>query len=126
MYSNPETSGELGIVEIVPEEGIYLTMKALLKPQDRVIAINPVYQSLVQVAQHIGCAIDLWEVEEDYKYSSSSSEGCNGELFLSLEKLTQLFANGSKVRLLIVNFPHNPTGFVPSQAFYNEIVELCR
>lgn len=28
--------------------------------------------------------------------------------------------------MVVVNFPHNPTGFIPTLAEFNEIVELCR
>lgn len=29
-------------------------------------------------------------------------------------------------RMVVVNFPHNPTGFIPTRAEFSEIVELCR
>ena len=38
-----------------PQEGIYLAMNALLEPRDRVLVLTPCYDSLVQVAEHIGC-----------------------------------------------------------------------
>jgi aspartate/methionine/tyrosine aminotransferase len=29
-------------------------------------------------------------------------------------------------KLVVVNFPHNPTGFIPTRAEFQQIVDLCR
>jgi hypothetical protein len=36
-------------------------MKALLRPGQRVVAMFPAYQSLVELAASTGCRIDTWE-----------------------------------------------------------------
>ena len=35
-------------------------------------------------------------------------------------------AAGQRVRAVVVNFPHNPTGFLPTRAEFEQLVELCR
>lgn len=41
--------------------GVYLTMKSLLQPGQRVVVMFPAYQSLYELAQSVGCEVDLWE-----------------------------------------------------------------
>lgn len=41
--------------------GVYLTMKALLQPGDKVVAIFPAYQSLHELAESTGCSVRYWE-----------------------------------------------------------------
>ena len=43
---------------------------------------------------------------------------------LDLEALDRLFEK--PVRLLVINFPHNPTGFLPSREELDAVVEKCR
>ena len=32
----------------------------------------------------------------------------------------------ANTKLLVVNFPHNPTGFLPESADWQELIEFCR
>lgn len=41
--------------------GVYLTMKALLTPGCRVVAMAPSYQSLYELAAANGCEVQFWE-----------------------------------------------------------------
>jgi aspartate/methionine/tyrosine aminotransferase len=101
-----------GVLTVVPEEGIYLTMRALLKPGDHVICTFPGYQSLYEIARSIGCEVSHWEPDE--------SQGWK----FSITDLAQLIR--SNTRLVVVNFPHNPTGYVPVQDDFVSLVELVR
>ncbi|KAJ9530555.1 hypothetical protein QJQ45_012508 [Haematococcus lacustris] len=49
------------LVVLAPEEGVYLTMRALLQPGDQVVVQYPGYQSLYAVAQSMGCQVLHWE-----------------------------------------------------------------
>ncbi|GAG02648.1 unnamed protein product, partial [marine sediment metagenome] len=40
-----------GVLTVVPEEGIYLFMRAVLQPGDHIICTYPSYQSLYEVAR---------------------------------------------------------------------------
>ena len=88
------------VVVVVPEEGIFLAMHALLHADDHVVTTFPGYQSLYEFARDIGCAVDQWRPSEE-----------NGWRFdpASLERLAR-----PNTRLLVMNFPHNPTGYLPS------------
>jgi len=97
-----------------PEEGIYLTMRTLLEPGDEVIVTAPAYASLLQVAEHI-CGrehIHLWPIQP-------TAQGWR----LDLAHLESLIT--PQTRLIIVNFPHNPTGALPTYDELEAIVALA-
>ncbi|MGW8145029.1 MAG: aminotransferase class I/II-fold pyridoxal phosphate-dependent enzyme, partial [Anaerolineales bacterium] len=57
--------GSEEILTVVPEEGIFLIMNALLEPGDHVICTYPGYQSLYEIARSIGCQVSTWEPDEE-------------------------------------------------------------
>jgi aspartate/methionine/tyrosine aminotransferase len=100
------------VLTVVPEEGIFLSMHALLEPQDHVICTFPGYQSLYEVARSIGCEVTTWMPDEARGW------------YFDLNDLASKMRSNTK--MVIVNFPHNPTGYVPSQQDFADIVELVR
>jgi len=80
------------------EEGIFLFILATLKEGDHLIVHWPCYQSLVEVAKGIGVDVTLWEAREESGWA------------LDLDELKKLVR--SETRAVIVNTPHNPTGFL--------------
>jgi aspartate/methionine/tyrosine aminotransferase len=100
------------VLETVPEEGIFLAMHALLEPGDRVVATFPAYQSLHEIARAIGCHVSYWRPDE-----------ARGWRF-DPDALEALLADGA--RLVVVNFPHNPTGATLDEAGWRRVLELVR
>ena len=101
------------VVTNAPAEGLFLTMEALLSPGDRVLVLVPCYQSLMQLAAHRGCEVVPWRLrEQDRRWS------------LDLDSLPALLTEDT--RLLVINFPHNPTGFLPDRETYASILDLAR
>lgn len=108
-----ELHGRIGaddVQVVVPAEGIFLTMHALLQPGDHVVCVAPAYQSLHEVARSIGCEVTAWQPDEErgWRFDLGSLAGL-------------LRAN---TRLVVCNFPHNPTGFSPSLDEFAALVEL--
>lgn len=101
------------VVVTAPEEGIFLTLHTLLEPGDHVVVLTPAYDSLLNLAQHVSGNVDRWEIEAD-----------NGCWRLDLNRLESLVTD--QTRLIIVNFPHNPTGYLPTLAEFQAIVEIAR
>jgi len=101
-----------GVLTVVPEEGIYLIMRAVLKPGDHVICTFPGYQSLYEVAHAIGCTVSNWEPDEE--------QGWN----FPIDDLAKMMRANTK--LVVVNFPHNPTGYVPGRDEFAVLVDLVR
>ncbi len=97
------------VLTAAPEEAIFIAMNVLLQPGDRVVALAPAYQSLHAVAQSLGCQVLEWPLTPR-----------EGRWMLDLEQLEHLLA--APTRLLVVNFPHNPTGFMPSAQEWQDVV----
>lgn len=101
------------IVVAAPEELIYIAMHSLLQPGDHVIYTAPAYQSLYEVARSLGCAVTPWYLRTD-----------GDDWTLDIDQLEQMVTQRTK--LLVINFPHNPTGYIPSQADLLRIVDFAR
>jgi aspartate/methionine/tyrosine aminotransferase len=100
------------ILVMSPGEANFCLMNVLLEKGDEVICMAPMYQSLYQVASSIGCEVSFWEPEAD------------SEWYYSPQTLSKLVS--AKTKLIIVNFPHNPTGYMPSLADWLAIIEIAR
>jgi aspartate/methionine/tyrosine aminotransferase len=107
----PGFSGE-DILVSAPEEGIFLLMQALLAPGDHVVCPFPGYQSLYAIAAAMGCKVSYWRPAEDRAWRFEAAD---------LEGLLQ-----PDTKLVVVNFPHNPTGSLPSQEEFQAMVEMVR
>eukprot|EP00928_Gymnodinium_smaydae_P076042 TRINITY_DN5901_c1_g2_i1.p1 TRINITY_DN5901_c1_g2~~TRINITY_DN5901_c1_g2_i1.p1 ORF type:complete len:464 (+),score=57.73 TRINITY_DN5901_c1_g2_i1:64-1455(+) len=90
------------ILTCVPLEGIVMVMNAFLDAGDSVIVMAPCYQALSEIARSRRCNIVFWEA----KKNSATN------LFeFHTDDLETLFTRApSKVKLLVMNTPHNPTG----------------
>jgi aspartate/methionine/tyrosine aminotransferase len=102
-----------GIVVAAPEEAIFVAMQTMLEPGDHVIAVIPTYQSLTEIARAKGCRVSPWRLEPG-----------PGGWRLDFDRLKRL-AN-RRTRMLVVNFPNNPTGAVLSPAELEAVVEFAR
>ena len=100
------------ILVLVPEEGIFLSMQALLTPGDHVICPFPGYQSLYALARSMGCEVSLWQPDE-----------ARGWHF-GMEQLKSMIRDDT--RLVVTNFPHNPTGFLPTREEFMSLVDIVR
>ena len=111
----PGVDAEEVVVLTAPEEGIYTAMRTLLEPGDQVVVLTPAYDSLLNLAEHIVGETNVaqWELEAG-----------NGRWQLNLSQLENLVTDAT--HLIVVNFPHNPTGFLPTQAEFEAIVEIAR
>ena len=98
------------VIVLCPEEGIYITMQTLLKAGDEVVTTFPGYQSLYELANSKGCQTKRWEPDDNNVFSVSQ-----------LEKLLS-----DNTRMLVINFPHNPTGAHLSREEFLRIIELVK
>lgn len=101
------------VIIAAPEEAIYVAMNTLVDPGDHVVCVSPSYQSLYEIARARGCAISSWQVRPSA-----------GRWHLDLDELEGLLTPAT--RLLVVNFPHNPTGYLPTLSELQAIVALAR
>ncbi len=96
-----------------PEEAIFVAMHTLLRPGDQVVSVFPAYQSLYELARAIGCDVTPWTLE-------LSAKGWRLDLNQLERALTE------RTRLVVLNFPHNPTGYLTSRDELDAIVNLAR
>jgi aspartate/methionine/tyrosine aminotransferase len=96
-----------------PEEGIYLLMRTLLEPGDHVVVLTPAYDSLLNLAEHVSGNVSRWAIQP-------TETGWR----LDLDELARLVT--AETRLVIVNFPHNPTGLLPNPAEFVTLVDIVR
>ncbi len=94
------------------EEAIFLFMHAALESGDHVIVQAPGYQSLAEVARGLGCSVTLWQAR--------SSPGWDWDLDDLLNALRPT------TRALVINMPHNPTGYLMSGERFEKLVRIVR
>ncbi|MDX2444193.1 MAG: aminotransferase class I/II-fold pyridoxal phosphate-dependent enzyme [Bacteroidales bacterium] len=105
----PNISSEEMLV-CTPEEGIYIAMNSLLNEGDHVITTFPGYQSLYEIAISNKCKVSKWTPNE--------------EMCFKLEDLFKQISD--KTKLIVINFPHNPTGETITPGDLKQIVSLAR
>jgi len=94
------------------EEGIYCTMRVLIEPGDHVIVINPCYQSLSTLPETFGAEVTGIQLKEENGWR------------LDLKDAEKAFRPNTK--LLVLNYPHNPTGNVLDKQTLEGLVKLAR
>lgn len=109
LYSGISTKN---ILHIVPEEGIYIAMRTLISKGDEVICPFPAYQSLFSIVESQGGIIKKWTPTYN-----------NGWKF-DVDDLILLITPGTK--MIIINFPHNPTGAMISPKDLMRLVDVAR
>lgn len=94
-------------------EAIFLTQLALLDKGDKVITIKPAYPALYQIAGDIGAEIIEWQLKFEQDFQPD------------LETLEELMKT-HRPKMLIINFPHNPTGICLNTQQNEKICSLAR
>ncbi|MEM7346862.1 MAG: pyridoxal phosphate-dependent aminotransferase [Chloroflexota bacterium] len=107
--ATPDDIVELG----TPVEGIYLAARAILNPGDEVIALTPAYDALVNMFEHVvGTGrVKKWAIQPTPTSWT-----------LDFDTLHQLLSPQTK--LIVVNFPHNPTGYLPTLDQLNQLRDI--
>jgi aspartate/methionine/tyrosine aminotransferase len=100
------------ILIITPEEGIFIALNTILEKGDHVVCTFPGYQSLYEIAKGLDCEVTEWRPNESngWRFDPEALEG----------------HIKSNTKLLIVNFPHNPTGYLPSKEDFRKILEIAK
>jgi aspartate/methionine/tyrosine aminotransferase len=99
------------VVTNAPQEAILLALRALLAPGHRAVVQVPCYQSLSELAADRGAEVVPWPLVE-------TDTGWRADL----DALDRLLDGA---RLLVVNAPHNPTGWLPDRTEWDRIVASC-
>ena len=89
------------------QEAILLFMFTAFQEHDHVIVHSPGYQSLAEAARAAGCDVSPWQAHEETGWS------------LDLDELRRLLRTNTKA--IVVNTPHNPTGYLMPREDYETV-----
>jgi capreomycidine synthase len=92
-------------------EVIFLIMNSLLEEGDEVVVLDPCYHALRNIAESIGCELKNWPLRFEHDFLPD------------IEEARRLIT--SRTRMVVVNFPHNPTGATLSIQDFNELVAIA-
>ena len=100
------------LVHTGAQEAIFLFMFAAFKEYNHVIIHSPGYQSLAEVARAAGCDVSPWRAREENGWA------------LDLDELRHLMRTNTKA--IIINTPHNPTGYLMSHQDYESVHKFAQ
>ena len=124
MYNNTSTTtkplqSQLHFQELAPQEGILLGSLALdLNVSKRIVVMSPGYQSLHQIATESGAQVSHWTPRYD------NDTGATKFHVDDLQRLTS--KSIEPITAIVVNFPHNPTGTLPTSNEWNDIIDIAK
>lgn len=107
----PDLSPENILCFAGAQDGIFCALYTLCAPGDHVVVITPCYQSLMEIPLMRGCEISALPLREENGWKL-----CLSDLKAALTPRT---------KVIVMNFPHNPTGQVITQEELQELVDLC-
>lgn len=93
------------------EEGLYVANHILLSPGDHAIVITPNYQAAETIPLSI-CEVSGVPLDPLHGWR------------LDIDRIAAAVRPNTK--LISINFPHNPTGYIPDRRTLDELVALCR
>jgi capreomycidine synthase len=93
-------------------EAQFLILNALLQPGDEVVILEPSYQPLYSIAESIGCELKPWRLLFEKGFRPD------------IEEAKRLI--GPRTAMVIVNFPHNPTGASLTLEEQSELIEAVK
>jgi aspartate/methionine/tyrosine aminotransferase len=100
------------LVHAGAEEAIFAFMNVALAPGDHVVVHTPCYQSLAEVARGRGAEVTGWAADPDDGWS------------LDPDDLARAIRPNTKA--VVLNLPHNPTGYLMPRARLEAVVEIAR
>ncbi|HEY4190164.1 MAG TPA: aminotransferase class I/II-fold pyridoxal phosphate-dependent enzyme, partial [Candidatus Limnocylindrales bacterium] len=93
------------------EEAIFAVSNTALEAGDHAIVVWPAYQSLHEVARAAGADVTLHELH--------AADGWAIDVDLLRRQVTP------RTRLIVVNAPHNPTGYLPDVETYRAVADIA-
>ncbi len=100
------------ILELTPEEGVFIFMNCMLEPGDEVIVVHPTLPTLYEIPRAIGCTVIKWPLE-------ATQWGWHLDINFLAENISP------KTKLIIMNVPNNPTGYIPVRAEIDRILNFA-
>jgi capreomycidine synthase len=108
------TGGDIEPVMVThgSSEAIYLVMHLALDPGDHLVVVDPAYPQLHGIAAWRGCTVGRWPMR--------AATGFRPDV----DELRRIVAR-ERPAMIVVNFPHNPTGITITVEEQRELVEIA-
>lgn len=113
LYDDLEITGENIVVTNGAIGGNFLAFYSIVNAGDHVIVVDPSYQQLSSVPGVFGAKVEPFEIKLEDNYLPD------------LDLLRSMVAQ-NHTKLLVINNPNNPTGYVWENETLLAIVEICR
>ena len=107
-----EIEPEQVLIHAGAEEAIFIFMNIALEAGDHLLVHSPCYQSLSEIAMTLGCEVTPWNAKEDEDWE------------LDLDELVKQIR--PKTKAIVLNCPHNPTGYLMNCDKQQALVEIAR
>lgn len=91
-------------------EAVFVLFNAILSPKDHVVVIGPAYQLLIDVPRAIGAEVSEIRLRREDGWR------------LDVDEVRRVLRPDT--RLIVANFPHNPTGALPEAPVFEELLGL--
>jgi len=99
------------LVTVGAIEANFLAFNALIQPGDEVISVFPAYQQLYEVPEAAGAVVKRWVLRRENRFAPD------------LDELRRLIT--PRTKMIVINFPHNPTGVALSPELLEEICGIA-
>jgi aspartate/methionine/tyrosine aminotransferase len=117
----PDLDPDSILVHSGAEEAILNLYLATVRPGDTVIVNWPCYQSLIEVPKSLGARAVKWNVRERQSRWYFDPDEL-GRLICKAENSSK----PQKVKMVVLNMPHNPTGALMTPPEFDRVVDICR
>ena len=95
-----------------PGEAIYTVLQGLLEAGDQVAVQSPGFHPLAAIPRHIGCEVHAWNAADP------------ATCLFEVDDLATVCSR--KTKLIIINFPHWPSGQMISESDLYQIVDIAK
>ena len=92
-------------------EAIYLILNSLLHKDDEVVVLDPIYYAFAAFVEGIGCRVVRWPIRFEEGFTPD------------VDDLNRLVS--PRTKMIIVNFPHNPTGATATVQQQNAMIRIA-
>ncbi|MCC6146526.1 MAG: aminotransferase class I/II-fold pyridoxal phosphate-dependent enzyme [Anaerolineaceae bacterium] len=100
------------LVHAGAEEAIFLFMHAVFQPGDHAVVHTPCYQSLTETARSAGAQVSAWRAREENGWALDADD---------LQRMLR-----PETRAVIINTPHNPTGYLMDAETMREVQRITQ
>lgn len=94
------------------QEAIFCIMHAVLEKNDHIVVFTPIFEPLMEIPKRLECLVTPIPLEQKNNWQPDLNQ--------LEESITK------KTKMVIINFPHNPTGAHITQETLNDMINICK